>query len=81
MATLFKIKGYDVRILTNDHPPPHVHVQGNNGFAKIDLGAKTGVLKLVECGGIPKGALRAIWFEVADRRTDLIRKWREIHGD
>ena len=37
MPTLIREAGYEVRIYTLDHPPPHVHVAKAGAVMKIDL--------------------------------------------
>ena len=37
MPTLIRGDGYEVRIYTLDHPPPHVHVAKAGAVVKIDL--------------------------------------------
>ena len=37
MPTLIREEGFEVRIYTFDHPPPHVHVAKAGAIVKIDL--------------------------------------------
>ncbi|MGQ0733381.1 MAG: DUF4160 domain-containing protein [Acidobacteriota bacterium] len=37
MPTLIREAGFEVRIYTYDHPPPHVHVAKAGAIVKIDL--------------------------------------------
>jgi hypothetical protein len=37
MPTVFREAGFEVRIYTLDHPPPHVHVWKAGAVVKIDL--------------------------------------------
>lgn len=37
MPTLIREQGFEVRIYTLDHPPPHVHVAKAGAIVKIDL--------------------------------------------
>ena len=37
MPTLIREAGFEVRIYTLDHPPPHVHVAKAGAIVKIDL--------------------------------------------
>ena len=37
MPTLIREEGFEVRIYTLDHPPPHVHVAKAGAVVKIDL--------------------------------------------
>src|SRR2546422_10696385 len=38
LPTLIREDGFEVRIYTLDHPPPHVHVAKAGAVIKIDLG-------------------------------------------
>ena len=37
MPTVLRVGGYRFIIFTNDHNPPHIHVQRAEGGAKISL--------------------------------------------
>ena len=37
MPTVLRESGFEVRIYTLDHPPPHVHVWKASAVVKIDL--------------------------------------------
>jgi hypothetical protein len=37
VPTLIREEGFEVRIYTLDHPPPHVHVAKAGAIVKIDL--------------------------------------------
>ena len=37
MPTLIREEGFEIRIYTFDHPPPHVHVAKAGAIMKIDL--------------------------------------------
>lgn len=36
MPTVVREAGFDIRIYTSDHPPPHVHVERAGAVLKID---------------------------------------------
>ena len=38
MPTVLREDGFEVRIYTFDHPPPHVHVAKAGAIVRIDLG-------------------------------------------
>lgn len=40
MPTLIREQGFEVRIYTLDHPPPHVHVEKAGAIVKIDLSTR-----------------------------------------
>jgi len=65
-------------IFTNDHSPPHVHVFGQGGEAKIMLEGPTG-MRLDWVVGISGGDLRKLIREVQRTREHLVAMWRRIH--
>jgi hypothetical protein len=65
-------------IFTNDHSPPHVHVFGQGGEAKINLAGPAGVA-LDWVIGIGEGDLRRAMGEARRERMRLLAMWRTIH--
>ena len=41
MPTVLRDAGFEVRIYTLDHPPPHVHVAKAGAVVRIDLATHT----------------------------------------
>src|SRR5216684_27984 len=41
MPTVLREEGFEVRIYTLDHPPPHVHVAKAGAIVRIDLATRT----------------------------------------
>lgn len=80
MPTIFRIANYRVMILTNDHPPPHVHVIGPEGRAKIQLDCQNGVVDLLWHDGVQRTELRVILATVEAEIKRLCDVWRVIHG-
>lgn len=80
MGTVLRIDGWRVMILTNDHPPPHVHILGGAGRAKIELDCETGLANLVWHDGISRPDLRRILAAIESVMTRLCHEWRMIHG-
>lgn len=80
MPTIFVVAGYRVMILTNDHPPPHVHVIGGAGRAKIRLACAEGLVDLVWHYGIPRSDMRRILVAVEAEIVRLCLEWEAIHG-
>lgn len=79
MVTVHRAFGFRFVIFTNDHSPPHVHVFGAGGEAKITLEGPTG-LALDWVIGISHADMRRIMREVERERARLIAEWRKIHG-
>ena len=46
MPTLVRENGFEVRLYTSDHPPPHVHTEKAGAIMKIDL-ATSEVMEIV----------------------------------
>lgn len=79
MVTVHRLFGFRFVIFTNDHGPPHVHVFGPDGEARITLEGPDG-LALDWVAGIGRSELRRIMQEVQRERSRLIAEWRRIHG-
>jgi hypothetical protein len=79
MVTVHFAMGYRFVIFTNDHSPPHIHIVGNGGEAKVTLEGPTG-LELEWTIGIGRGTMRKLMIEVQAEREKLIAAWGEIHG-
>ena len=77
MPTLIRENGFEVRIYTLDHPPPHVHAAKAGAIAKIDL-ATCQVLEIV--GPIADRDLKRAEALVARNADLLLREWERIHG-
>ena len=77
--TVHRAFGFRFVIFANDHSPPHVHVVGQGGEAKITLDGVSG-LRLDWAAGVARGDLRRILRETERERDRLIAAWRDIHG-
>jgi hypothetical protein len=78
MVTVHRAYGYRFVMFTNDHGPPHVHVFGGGGEAKIVLGQTEVTVEWV--AGIGRGDLRRIMEEAGRERARLLDAWSTIHG-
>lgn len=78
MVTVHRAYGFRFVIFTNDHSPPHVHVFGQGGEAKIILEGPTGAT-LDWVIGISRGDLRRVIQEAQREQQRLIALWRTIH--
>ena len=79
MVTVHRAYGFRFVMFTNDHAPPHVHVFGHSGEAKINLEAPDEV-RLEWTVGINRNDLRKILEEAQRLEPELRRAWRKIHG-
>lgn len=81
MATILRVRGLRIVIYSNDHWPPHVHVIGARGKARIVLGDACEHPSVRWNSGLSSGDLAAVLAEIERNRELLRQRWREIHGD
>ena len=71
-------------MFVNDHSPPHVHVVGHGGEAKILLqveeGRAVGGVSMAWSAGISTGDLRQLLQEARRERLVLLGQWSRLHG-
>jgi hypothetical protein len=71
-------------MFVNDHSPPHVHVVGQGGEAKIllqaDEGRAVGGVSIAWSAGIGTDDLRQLLQEARRERLVLLAEWRRLHG-
>ena len=79
MVTVHHAFGFRFVIFVNDHDPPHVHVFGHGGEAKIDLLA-SGAAVLAWVRGMSRADQRRLVAEARLRHAILLSEWRTIHG-
>lgn len=77
VPTLIREEGFDVRIYTFDHPPPHVHVAKAGAIMKIDL-ATHQVTEIV--GKISDRDVKRAERLVARHVRFLKAEWAKLHG-
>lgn len=77
MPTIVREAGFEVRIYTSDHPPPHVHV--SKAGAVVKIGIATGlVMRIV--GAISDRDVKRAEQIVAKHAVRLMKTWEELHG-
>ena len=77
MPTVLREAGFEVRIYTFDHPPPHVHVQKAGAVLKIDL-AMAQAVRIV--GAISDRDVKRAEQIVAKHAVVLKEAWRKLYG-
>lgn len=77
MPTLIREGGFEVRIYTLDHPPPHVHVAKAGAVVKIEL-ATCQAIEIV--GAISDRDVRKAELLVTKHTQFLNDEWTKIHG-
>jgi hypothetical protein len=78
VPTVIREDGFEVRIYTFDHPPPHVHVAKAGAIARIDL-ATHHVTEIV--GDISDRDVKRAERLVARHAKQLKQEWAKIHGN
>lgn len=77
MPTIIREGGYEIRIYTLDHPPPHVHVAKADAVLKIDLST----CQVIEIAGtISDRETKRAEGLVAKHAQLLKKEWTKIHG-
>jgi hypothetical protein len=77
VPTLIREAGFEVRIYTFDHPPPHVHVAKAGAIMKIDLSTEE-VTEIV--GDISDRDVKRAEALVAQHAQFLKGEWSKVHG-
>jgi hypothetical protein len=80
MPTVLRQHGFSVRLYHNDHDPPHVHVVGANGVARIALGVVGDRPRLLSVVGLTRSEATDALRLIATNQELCLRRWREIHG-
>ena len=78
MPTLIREEGFEVRIHTLDHPPPHVHIAKAGAIVKVDLSAHQAI-EIV--GAISDRDVKRAERLVARHAQFLKREWERLHGN
>lgn len=78
MPTVLRKAGFEVRIYTLDHPPPHVHVWKAGAVVKIDLTTHEAIEIVGAISDRDVGRSERL---VAEHAVRLKREWTRIHGN
>ena len=77
MPPVLRERGFEVRIYTLDHPPPHVHVAKAGAIVKVDLSTH----QVIEIVGSISDHDVTIAERLVARNARLLKEHREkIHG-
>jgi hypothetical protein len=76
MPTILRLAGFEVRIQTADHEPPHVHVYNAGGMVKINLDP----VNIKSRSGMSARMATQSELIVAQHQPMLLEAWRKIHG-
>jgi hypothetical protein len=80
MATVLRESGFNCRIYSDDHEPPHVHVVKAGVEVVIDLGDDDTSPSIRETKGMRVADVNKAIRIVTDNQQYLREKWSEIHG-
>jgi hypothetical protein len=78
VPTVIREEGFEVRIYTFDHPPPHVHVAKAGAIVRIDL-ATHEVTEIV--GDISDRDVQRAERLIGRHAKRLKEEWAKIHGN
>ena len=76
MGEIFRFKNLKFKIWSNDHAPPHVHIDGPDAHAQINLET----LNVMKANGFSIKDLKIIQQQVFVRKIKILEKWEELHG-
>lgn len=80
MGTVVNEAGFEIKILTGDHEPPHVHVYKAGKKAKITIGDSNNFPTLIKNTGMNKTQI-AKSLSLVKQYQDILRdKWTQIYG-
>jgi hypothetical protein len=80
MPTVFRQDGFEIRIYSNEHNPPHVHVIKAGGELKFILGSESEKAFLDRVlSPMKRRDARAAFEIVKEQQTFLLKKWRDIY--
>jgi hypothetical protein len=81
VPTVLTIRNIQVRIYTNDHPPPHVHaVKPGGGRARFELNCPDGPVRLLEVTKFRGVEIEEVGAAVAADLAAICGKWSRVHG-
>ncbi len=71
---------FRISIHTDDHDPPHVHVIGSGGQAKVKLSGDGDAPVLMKADGLKTSDVRKALDLVEMHQDMLWAAWKKIHG-
>jgi hypothetical protein len=79
MTTILRFRNLRFALYSNDHPPPHVHVIGPEGEARIAIGNDRARPEIMDFHGLTSRQVIAALHIVAKHQNELLDAWRRIH--
>jgi hypothetical protein len=78
MPELFRMFGMRFFFYSLEHLPIHIHVRNADGVAKFNLEPE---IVLIEAKGIKPRDLVLAEALIQERKDEIVKKWKEIHGE
>jgi hypothetical protein len=78
VAVVAVVDGYEVRVYTRDHPPPHTHV--HKGSARIKISLEPDIAYMSHKGPPTTRELRRAIDIVAEHADACRALWRQYHS-
>ncbi len=78
MPELFRMFGMKFFFFSLEHQPVHIHVRNADGKAKFNILPE---ISLVEAKGMKPKDLVLAEALITERKEEIIKKWKEIHGE
>jgi hypothetical protein len=76
MGEVFRFKSLKFKIWPKDHLPPHVHVIGPDGHAKVNIET----LEVIFSEGFSAKDILSIQQQIFKRKIKILEKWEHYHG-
>ena len=73
MPTIFRAFGFRFFFFSNEHPPPHVHIQGKDGVTKYDMENK----ELIYNRGLKTNDIKKAIETAEGHRAEIIKEWNK----
>ena len=73
MPTIFRAFGFRFFFFSNEHPPPHVHIQGKDGAAKYDMDNQ----ELVYNRGMKSKDIKKAVETAEEHREEIMQEWNK----
>lgn len=80
MGQIKRQDGLSFIIRTNDHTPPHVHVEKGGGEIKIELGDEETAPRPVWSHELSRKDQRKALDICYDCQEEFLEEWRKVHG-
>jgi hypothetical protein len=79
MPTILRQDGFEVRIRTRDHEPPHVHIFRGGTEVVINLGIGKKLPAIRDINGMNRQNVSRAFSIIVENNAEFLRRWREIY--